>query len=398
MATDIMGPLQETDRGNLYILVVQDYFTKWVECYPIPNQEAETVAGAIVRNWVSRYGAPMELHSDQGRNFESAVFQGMCGLLGIAKTHTTPFRPQSDGMVERCNATLQEILTNLSEKVHWEWDLLLPLAAMVYNSSEHSATGISPHMMTFGREMTLPADIEFGWFSGREVPTNEPEYVTQLREDLEWVHRLGRDALGKATSRAKRQYHKGVNSHQYRVGDPVWHLVNKGKPMRGKCKKFVPNYDGPFFVLKTYDDMVLVIQRDARSAPKTVHHDKVKPYHPREQLDNAWVFRKAGQQPEATASPSLGDLFETQTADPTTSEKGSEVPEECTSGTGDGGSAGEGDRSAGKGGRSTGKGGRSTGKGRGSTRRGGGSAGVGRGSRPGRVRRAPDRLGEWARG
>ena len=100
-------------------------------------------------------------------------------------------------------------------------------------------------------------------------------------------------------------------------------------------------------------------------------------------LDNAWVFRKVGQQPEATTSPSLGDLFETRTTDPTRSEKGSEVPEECMSGTGDG--------------RYTGKGGRSIGKGSWSTRRGGGSAGTGRGSRPGRVRRAPDRLGEWAR-
>ena len=95
-----------TDRGNKYIMVVGDYFTKWTECYAIPDQKAPTVDTKLVEEFVARFGVPLELHSDQGRDFESEVFQKMCLLLGISKTRTTPYHPRSDGMIERFNRTI----------------------------------------------------------------------------------------------------------------------------------------------------------------------------------------------------------------------------------------------------------------------------------------------------
>lgn len=77
VALDIMGPLNETDQHNRYILVVQDYFSKWVEAYPLPDERGETVSAAFTSEWVSRYGVPYDLHSDQGSNFESDVFRQM---------------------------------------------------------------------------------------------------------------------------------------------------------------------------------------------------------------------------------------------------------------------------------------------------------------------------------
>lgn len=80
--------LNETERHKSYILVIQDYFTKWVEAFHLANEKAETVAEVLASEWVCRYGAPQVLHSDQGRNFESEVFQKMCSLFGIEKTCT----------------------------------------------------------------------------------------------------------------------------------------------------------------------------------------------------------------------------------------------------------------------------------------------------------------------
>eukprot|EP00731_Ephydatia_muelleri_P024449 Em0016g720a len=74
-AMDIMGPLPETSRGNKYILVIADYFTKWSEAYPIPNMEAITVAKCVVNEFICRFGVPEQLHSDQGRNFEISTEQ-----------------------------------------------------------------------------------------------------------------------------------------------------------------------------------------------------------------------------------------------------------------------------------------------------------------------------------
>ena len=93
IAIDITGPLPKTDAGNRYVLVVADYFTKWTEAYSIPDQEAGTVAKKLVEEFVARYGVPREIHSDQGRNFESALFQEVCRLLDLDKTRTTPLRP-----------------------------------------------------------------------------------------------------------------------------------------------------------------------------------------------------------------------------------------------------------------------------------------------------------------
>ena len=74
VAVDIFGPLPRTRQGNRYILVVTDYFTKWVEAYPLRNQEAETVAKVLVEQFICRFGVPLSLHSDQGSNFESNIF------------------------------------------------------------------------------------------------------------------------------------------------------------------------------------------------------------------------------------------------------------------------------------------------------------------------------------
>ena len=113
---DILGPLPLTPRGNKFVLVVTDYFTKWTESYAIPNQEATTVAEKLVSEFVCRFGVPREIHSDQGTNFESKVMTEVCKLLDIEKTRTTPLHPQSDGQVERYNRTLIEMLRQVERQ------------------------------------------------------------------------------------------------------------------------------------------------------------------------------------------------------------------------------------------------------------------------------------------
>ncbi|KRY21315.1 RNA-directed DNA polymerase -like protein [Trichinella patagoniensis] len=104
---DIVGPLEETQRGNRYILVVCDYFSKRPKAFALPNAEAPTVATALVNGIFCRYGVPETLYSDQGRNFESELVKEVCQLFGVAKTQATAYRPQSDGLVERMNHTLE---------------------------------------------------------------------------------------------------------------------------------------------------------------------------------------------------------------------------------------------------------------------------------------------------
>ena len=92
------------------MLVVVDQFSKWAECYALPDQTAERVASTPVTEFIGKLCYPLELHSDQGRNFESKLFKQMCEILMIAKTRTTPYRPSANGQVERMNRTILQIL------------------------------------------------------------------------------------------------------------------------------------------------------------------------------------------------------------------------------------------------------------------------------------------------
>ena len=100
VATDIVGPFPESSSGNFYILVAVDYFTRWVEAYPIPCQEASVVARKLVDEMFCCFSPPEQLLSDQGRQFESQLME-VCKLLEIQKSRTTPYHPQCDGLVER---------------------------------------------------------------------------------------------------------------------------------------------------------------------------------------------------------------------------------------------------------------------------------------------------------
>ncbi len=105
-----MGPFKMTQNGNDYIVVMQDHFTKWVEGRAICGKEALTIADAVVQDWILKHGTPVTLCSDRGKDFTAALHQEVCDLLHIAKTYSTVYRLQANGMVERYNRMLLAIL------------------------------------------------------------------------------------------------------------------------------------------------------------------------------------------------------------------------------------------------------------------------------------------------
>ena len=175
IALDIVGELSPTtQRGNKYILVISDYFTKWVEAFAMPNMEAITVAEILAKEVIARYGVPSTIHSDQGKQFEGKVFSEMCSVLNIDKTRTTPYHPQSDGMVERFNKTLLTMLRTLVDENQSNWDDLLPYVLMAYRSVEQETTGSSPNYLMMGREVATPLDLMYEMpASVKPIPPNQ---------------------------------------------------------------------------------------------------------------------------------------------------------------------------------------------------------------------------------
>ena len=152
------------------------------------------------------------IHSDQGRQFESALFKEMYKLLQIEKTRTTAYHPQSDGMVERFNRTLASMISMFVNENHSDWDELLPFLTMAYRATEHETTGISPNLLMLGRVTSTPLDIAFEMPAAiKSIPANQ--WVWELQERLERAHKVVRDQTGKSINRQKR-YHDSKLSFQ----------------------------------------------------------------------------------------------------------------------------------------------------------------------------------------
>jgi hypothetical protein len=268
VAIDILGPLPLTTRGNKYLLVMGDYFTKWVEALPLPNQEAETVADALIQQVFSRLGVPQELHSDQGRNFESRVFKLVCERLGVHKTRTTPYRPQSDGMVERFNRTLIDALAKVTEDDD-DWDKIAPIVCMYYRASTHRATGFSPALLMLGRELNLPLDLLYP-VSDPDPNANPHSYLQKLEE-----------RLSKASEVARRhmeidweQRERGVNRFQrgarpIDLHRPVY--VFNPAVAKGRTPKLARLWRGPHQVTEKLSEHLYRVRVGARNQLQVIH-------------------------------------------------------------------------------------------------------------------------------
>ena len=279
VAMDIMGPLPETSRGNKYILVIADYFTKWSEAYPIPNMEAITVAKCLVNEFICRFGVPEQLHSDQGRNFESKVIKNICDLLQIRKTRTSPYHPQSDGLVERFNRTLLNLLSIAVVDAERDWDVQLPLLMFAYRTSMHETNGVTPFEMMFGREVVLPEHLMFNLpVSTEQVLQEGVEYVDYLKKRFQLVHQYVRQNAQKGMQRQKTGYDQKENTRcVFRKGDHVW-LYTPAVP-KGKSPKFHRPWQGPYQVLKKKGEVTYDIRRLAHPRKRLiVHYNRLKPF------------------------------------------------------------------------------------------------------------------------
>ena len=273
IAIDILGELHETPRGNKYIVVIGDYFTKWTEALPIPNMEACTVAKVLVENVLCRFGIPQVIHSDQGRQFESNLFQEMCKLLGIHKTRTTPYHPQSDGMVERFNRTLAAMLSAYVSENHRDWDEQLPYVTMAYRSTEHETTGMSPNMLMFGREVSTPLDLVYELPNlSKPIPSNQ--WVWELRDRIERAHALVRQYTQQAMHRQKRTRDSRTSFETFKIGDQVF--VHFPVKKVGTSAKLTPFWRGPFKVTGKLSDVLYKVNCGRNNAEQIIHCDRIK--------------------------------------------------------------------------------------------------------------------------
>jgi len=163
---DITGRRPKSARGNEYMVTVIDDFSKWAEVFAVRNHTAPTVAKVLVDQVFSRWCAPYRLLVDNSPEFRSELFSEVCKLLEVDKLHTTPYRPQTNGCIERFHLTLNRMLGKVVSENQKDWDSHLPAVLSVYRASKHESTGFTPYELVMGQKPRMPIDIVLGDVSG----------------------------------------------------------------------------------------------------------------------------------------------------------------------------------------------------------------------------------------
>ena len=297
---DICGPLIKTAKGNIYILVITDMFTKYTEAYAMPNQTAETVADNLVNGWIKKKGPPLELHTDQGANFQSKLISQVCDLLKIKKTRTSAYHPQGDGQVERFNRTMIDMIRKMVEDNSKDtWDEYLDDVVAAYNGMKHASTGYSPNYLWFGRE------LRFALGSVVEQPTDKEnlcDYVVKLKQNLHKAYQIARVRLKMRALQNKAYVDRSTNLKKYYPGDKVQledHTIHEAG-----TKKLQPFYTEPWFVIDKLSEVTYRLQQADDQPPKITHHDRMKELASRESYQVPdWVVRRSKELRKTITDP-----------------------------------------------------------------------------------------------
>nr|XP_006818376.1 PREDICTED: uncharacterized protein LOC102800849 [Saccoglossus kowalevskii] len=181
-------------------------------------------------------GFSERLHSDQGRNFESKVVCELCQLLGIEKSHTTPYHPIWNGQCERMNRTLLNMLGTLKNDKKANWKAYIPALVHAYNYTRHDATGFSPYRFMFGREACTALDVRLNVYPTDQRPImSTSKYILDLEQRIEKARQIAILANRKSQASNKRCYDRSkiIPNETLHTDDLV---LIKNVNLRGKNK------------------------------------------------------------------------------------------------------------------------------------------------------------------
>ena len=256
--------LPKTARSFVGCLVVIDLYSKWLSCAPVRNKKATTIASTFEHRILPSLPAkPVKILSDNGSEFTGVEFENILSKYGISHIYSTPYKPSSNGAVERCNRTLIEMLRCMKGNSNVSWDMLLPEMVVKYNNSWHASIKMSPvqNIIRVNHDITdaafIPTEVKQVWKSGQSTFSS------------------------------------------YGIGDEV--MVKE--ILVGNCvsNKLSPRFHGPYRIVKI-GKSGLTYTLDKNGSIMRVHHSQIRKFVPRptyigtsKQLSSVWdSYQKLG--------------------------------------------------------------------------------------------------------
>ena len=264
---DYCGPLKRTPRENQYVLVITDYFTRHITAVALPNCTAETTAQALFNEYFCRYGVPTVIFSDQGSHFRNQLMSNIQNLIGYNHIYSTPYHPQTNGIVERFNSTFIPQISKLQDTEGNNWDEYLQAVVFAYNTGIHKTTKYSPYELVYGRLPRLPIHTRPSHVSFN----SQNNYFEQLRKTLRIYHQAAKYHIILQQQHSKEFYDRNRQNPQYKIGDRV---LTRIYGIRGKLDpKFSPI---PKVITGVYHP-IYVVQDEDRHATSRVHVGDLRP-------------------------------------------------------------------------------------------------------------------------
>ena len=279
---DLFGPLKTNENSKKYILCMTDAFTKYVELVALPDKEALTVTSAIFSKWICRYGLPLELITDQGKEFANKLSDELYTLLKMKHQTTSARHPQCNASAEVCNKTIAKYLNSFVDATTLDWELYLPPLMFSYNTSFHRSIKNSPYFLTFGIEPRLPSfpapDLQRVFYGESSA--------AEMHQRLLFARNLAIQNNLQATEKYK-DAHDNKNKaqkHSYQLKQLV---LLENYNFLGKNTKLSPKWSGPHTIIALKGDHNVELLT-ITNKKLIVNVSRIKPYFLpcTEQIDN----------------------------------------------------------------------------------------------------------------
>lgn len=270
---DCVGPLPRSKAGSNYLLTVMCQSTRYPAAYPLRSITTKSVVKALTR-FMSIFGIPRVIQSDQGSNFSSHLFAQVVKQLRVQHKQSSAYHAQSQGALERFHQTLKSLLRGYCVEMNQDWEEGLPWLMLAAREVVQESTGFSPNELVFGHRVRGPLALLSDAVTPSETPSSLVDYVNGFRHRLYSAAEMAREKLSSAQGKMKRLYDRKTEQRSFSPGDQVLALL----PMVNS--PFQAKFSGPFTVLDQVSDQnVLLSTPKRRKATQLCHVNLLKSYY-----------------------------------------------------------------------------------------------------------------------
>ncbi len=291
---DPIGPLPKSARGHEHILVIVDYATRYPEAVPLRKGHRQGHRpGAVPVKQPSRHPSG-DTDTDQGTPFMSRLMADLCRLLNVKQLRTTVYHPQTDGLVERFNQTLKQMLRHVAAEDKRDWDQMLPYVLFGIREVPQASTGFTPFKLLFGCQPRGLLDVaREAWEQQPAAHPSTIEHVRDMRERIDRVMPIVREHLTKAQEAQQRHYNRAAQPREFQPGDYVMVLVPTAA-----CK-FLATWQGPYTVTEKVGPVTYRVRQPGRRKEDQLYHVN---------LLKRWVGTRAQLSALTTSDPVVVDV------------------------------------------------------------------------------------------